>query len=209
MERNYYIDFLKVAATVVIFFHHFTQLICNGNGFFFNGPIYFGRLVELFFIISGYLMYKYQTRIINGEKFRKYFYNRAVRFIPLTFIAAVSYDVLAILYKVKTGQPFLESNLSLSGTLFTAINIQAGWMLQNPGINNPTWYISVLMLCYLILFVLNKAAHKCNINVNYLYIIMILIGIGVIEYSIEMPFFNAYSARGYYSFFAVSFWQTL
>lgn len=60
MKRNHAIDLIKVIAPAIIVMHHYTiGFYPESKGFFSGGPVYFGRLVELFFIISGYLTYKY------------------------------------------------------------------------------------------------------------------------------------------------------
>lgn len=54
----YFLDFLKFILAVIIVFHHFQQHLSvkfeNFN--FYYGRIYFGHIVEFFFIISGILM---------------------------------------------------------------------------------------------------------------------------------------------------------
>lgn len=105
-----------------------------------------------------------------------------------------------IFYRSATG---LDEwgQLSLSGILFDSLGIQAGWVGLNPYINNPTWYISVLLLCYLIFYCINKVCALRHCDIVYSYIGMVLVGVAVMSYGIELPFLNSYSARGYYAFF--------
>ena len=79
--------------------------------------------------------------------------------------------------------------------------IQQGWGFNNPWVNNPTWYISVLLLCYLFFYILFKVAKKLKIDEMYLYATMIFIGLSINKYAIQLPFFNTDVCRGYYSFF--------
>ncbi|WP_028236520.1 acyltransferase family protein [Pseudobutyrivibrio sp. MD2005] len=202
-ERDHAIDVLKILATAIIIMHHYTQdIYATGTGFFFGGPVNFGRCVELFFIISGYLMYRYQITVQRHEiSFKKFYCIRAFRLLPLVGIAAIVYEIGLILFKSATGTLFLNEDLNLSGALFDSLGIQDGWATLNPMVNNPTWYISVLMLCYLIFYVINYLAGKHNISANYYYLAMIFIGIGVLSYEINLPFLNSSSGRGYYAFF--------
>ena len=50
-------DYIKIVAASLIVLHHYQQVFnCNFTGInFYNGRFNFGYLVELFFIISGYL----------------------------------------------------------------------------------------------------------------------------------------------------------
>ena len=55
--RNYALDALKVAATIIIIFHHYQQLTNSSFSAginYYGGWFYFGMMVELFFLISGY-----------------------------------------------------------------------------------------------------------------------------------------------------------
>lgn len=201
MRRNHALDFLKVIATALIIMHHYQQgIYVSGQGLFYGGPVYFGRMVELFFLISGYLMYKYQNQNFNGYSFKLFYLKKALRLLPLTAISAVVYEIGGILYRNAVGSAEWGT-LNLSGTLFNALGIQAGWASVNPCINNPTWYISVLLLCYLIFYGINRISAKYDIMNTNFYIGMIFVGVGIISYDINLPFLNNDAARGYYSFF--------
>ena len=58
IERNDGLDIIKVIATIIIVFHHYQQVtgvIFDGINFY-GGKFPFGYVVELFFIISGYVI---------------------------------------------------------------------------------------------------------------------------------------------------------
>ena len=74
-ERNYALDFLKIAATVTIFIYHYQQLL---DVKFPRFNIYGGRfdascLVELFFLLSGYFMCTYERKIKEGLDFKTFY----------------------------------------------------------------------------------------------------------------------------------------
>jgi len=126
-----------------------------------------------------------------------------VRLLPLVFIAAILYELLDLICFKATGSFWQEANVTGSGTLFNALGISAGWAvpLENNSVNSITWYISVLLLCYVIFYLLNRVAKKIQIEVAYLYIFMVFIGVGGHSYNINVPFINERSVRGYYAFF--------
>ena len=201
-KRDYSLDVLKIFATIFIVLHHYQQLVYpSGSGFFYGGHFYWGRMVELFFEISGFLMLRYQKKIQDGLSFKTFYVRRALRLLPLTAIAAVVYEILIVFFKWRTGTLFMGTALYLGGMLLDAFGIQAGWSVPNPMVNNPTWYISVLMLCYLVFYGLNKLSVQKKRNVCYLYLIPIALGAGVISYNISLPFLNLDAARGYCGFF--------
>jgi len=98
--RNNSLDFLKIIATILIVFHHYQQALnvefTQIN--FFGGKFYFGYLVELFFLISGFLMFNYIEKIKQGLNFESFFINRVKRFLPLVAIAAILYECLIYFY---------------------------------------------------------------------------------------------------------------
>lgn len=68
-------------------------------------------------------------------------------------------------------------------------------------VNSPTWYISVLLLCYVVYYLVTVIAIRWKTKPLYLYIFMALLGYGLMAFSINFPFFNGISGRGYLNFF--------
>lgn len=205
-ERQFSLDILKVMATIFIVFHHYQQI--TGTHLerfnFYGGWIYFGNFVEFFFILSGYFMYHYVEKIGNSSKdmnFKDFIFQRISRLLPYSAISVIVFEILAYMYFQLYGDIYFYHTPSIWGTIIAILGIQAGWVFKNPLVNNPTWYISVLILCYIIFYILTYIAKKKDINPCYLYIIMIFVGIGIHTYNIELPFLNYQSARGYFSFF--------
>ena len=76
-KRIFILDILKIVATILIVFHHYQQILnVEFNKInFFGGKFYFGHLVELFFLISGFLMFNYIEKIKQGLSFEEFFIN--------------------------------------------------------------------------------------------------------------------------------------
>lgn len=68
-------------------------------------------------------------------------------------------------------------------------------------VNNPTWYISVLLLCYIVFYLLTYLGKRWQIPHTYLFVFMVLLGCGAQTYGLNLPFLNGSSCRGYYAFF--------
>ena len=126
---------------------------------------------------------------------------RAKRLLPLVSISAIAYELLLLIHYWVYGNTWSNIAVTIWGTVITSLGIQEGWVLVNPGVNNPTWYISVRLACYVVFYLITKLAHKCHFSPAYCYIGMVLLGIGIITYGIKLPFMNSQIARGYYSFF--------
>lgn len=202
-ERIFSLDLLKTLATIGIVFHHYQQLmkVTFPRWNYFNGHFYFGYLVELFFVLSGFFMFSYIDKIEKGLKFNTFYIHRALRLLPMIAITAVMYDIANWQYSLCYDQPMMGT-LSVFGTIIDSLGVQEGWVFNNAGINNPTWYCSVLLLCYAIFYILTFAAKKIGCTPVYFYIFMILLGCGITTYGINLPFLSGQAARGYYAFFA-------
>ena len=203
-ERDYSFDFIKIIATIFIIFYHYQQVlgIYFENGInFFNGKFYFGYVVELFFVLSGLFMYSYIEKIQKGVTFPKFYLKRLGRLFPLLTVGAISYEILQVIYQHVYQSSWFGTTTTFWGTIISAFGIQDGWALPNPCVNNPTWYISVLMLCYVIFYFLVYIAKRLDLKVQYLFVFMIFLGMGINTYGINLPFLNASSCRGYYAFF--------
>ncbi len=202
--RKSSLDIIKILATFVIIFHHYQQVLNveYRTGINFYGEQFnFGYFVELFFILSGFFMYRYINKIRNGISFADFFKKRYLRLIPVLIFGTILYQAIAYVYFRITGSLWGGHGFSLWSTVITCFGVQDGWVFTNPMINNPVWYISVLILCYIFFYLTTWLATKFNTNEYCLYITMILIGIGIHTYKINLPFFNFDAARGYYSFF--------
>ena len=141
-ERDYSLDLLKILATVVIILHHYQQVmgVHFDNGInFFGGTFYFGLVVELFFILSGYVIFPYVKKIYDHNiSFSNFFIKRWIRLFPLLLISAVVCEMIWFFC-----QPYYDgSGITFWGTVINALGIQDGWVFANPYVNNPTWYIT-------------------------------------------------------------------
>ena len=202
--RNYAFDILRILATICIVFHHYQQV--TGAYFenrinFCNGRFYFGYVVEFFFLLSGFFMYHYIKKIFAGMTFRDFILPRLIRLLPLVLLSGIFYEICLGIYKLLYGEDWFGIKITIWGVIINALGIQDGWVFQNPCVNNVTWYVSVLILCYVTFYIATCFGKNLKIPCVYLYIFIILLGCGVQTYGINLPFFNQSSARGYYSFF--------
>ncbi len=204
-KRQYSLDFIKIIATIFILFHHYQQFISGSfeKGINFYGGIYnFGYMVELFFILSGYFMYPHIEKIRQGISFKDFFITRYIRLIPLVAIAAFAYQFLVLIHIKTVGTAWFMRPISIWETIVSALGFQEGWVFRNNiYVNYPVWYVSVLLLCYLIFFCTTFLSHKFHISGRYFYLIFIFVGIAINSYSWQFPFLNEYTARGYCAFF--------
>lgn len=208
--RDRTLDMLKVFATILIVFHHYQQ---DGQGItgqtlhglinFYGGSFSFGYIVELFFLISGICMFPYIQKIAQGLTFYQFYTRRAARLLPLMAVSGVVSALLLMAYNIiYSGNEYYLGTPSLLGVVIQALGVQDGWVFANPSLNNPTWYCSVLMLCYLLFYGIVYWSDRAKISPLFGMAFFLLLGCAISTYGIELPFLNSSSCRGFYGFFA-------
>ena len=208
-KRKNGLDILRIIATVLIVFHHYQQALGDfpGSSFsFYSGKFYFGYIVELFFVLSGFLSFRYVERIQNGLNFGTFIGKRALRLLPGVCIGSVLFYILSILYLHLNQEPWLGSYSHFWEIGVNAIGMQAGWFFDANRLNFPLWYISVLLICYIWLYLFTWLSSKIKVPKEIWYFIMGIVGLGIKlclarGIIIHVPFFNGYTARGYFAFF--------
>ena len=204
-KRHFFsLDFTKFILSVLIVFHHFQQITNTKfeNFNFFFGRIAFGYIVEFFFIISGFVCaYGIEGRQI--ESFRKWFPKKCVRIYPMSILSVLATFSVSLLYKFLTGDFLSESAKPGLWRLLNSITLTfvGGGVDLQIGINNPIWYLNILLICYVVLYLCLWVARKLKIPAIYGFVFISAIGVGIVSYDINLPFLNNYTGRGYAAFF--------
>ena len=198
------LDFIKFIASVLIVFHHFQGDYAYEKRLitFSGGNFYYGFVVEVFFLISGILVSMKNEK--NSElSYGSFLKNRILRLFPMTTYSTLVYIVFVIVFKACFDIWYCCEPLSPIAVLRSLLLVYCGGALvyKNVEPNCILWYVCVLMLCYAIYWIILFIQKKLKINARYLFTFMVFLGIGIISYSIELPFLNFCSARGYMSFF--------
>ena len=202
LRREYSLDFAKIIATTLILFLHFFQSYGGDYTFikYYGGKFYFGNIVELFFMLSGFFTLHL---IYKAENFPGFIGRRLSRLWPVMIIAAIMDQVILIAYEIMRGggEVFSGREISMWGTIISAFGVQNIGVFFNQFVNNPTWYISVLILCYMIAYFFYYISEKSRIPVVYFYVGMILLGASTITRNWNAPLLNNATGRGYTAFF--------
>lgn len=202
-KRIYSLDLIKFFAAVLIVFHHYQQereLTFSSGINFFGGKFYFGYLVELFFIISGFvceLRYEENTK----SSFSAFMKKKVVRIYPMAVLSILVYTVVSCIYRLIFGE---WGGTPVRLWIFfkcVTLTFSGGAATSELGLNNPTWYLCVLLICYAAYGVLLKLFDRLKINPLYGFFTMMLLGLGILDYQINLPFLNYQAARGYLCFF--------
>lgn len=102
--RFYSLDFLKFILAIVIVFHHFQQVTgTKFNGInFYGGRIYFGYVVECFFIISGFVtaLGLEKKKLVS---LKKWMCEKALRIYPMTILSVFVTFGVYVLHRLILG----------------------------------------------------------------------------------------------------------
>lgn len=162
-------------------------------------------MVELFFLLSGLLVFKYKKRICDGLSFRRFYLRRFFRVFPLLSLSALTYAALMLIEGLPSylasGGVWEGPIPTLWGVVVTSLGMQEGWGLANPGINNPLWFVSVLLLCYVVFYLSVWTAARLRVSPEYFFAFAVLLSFNIGLFHLNMPFLTATTSRGYFGFF--------
>ena len=187
------LDFIKVIIATLIVFHHYQYL--SGVKFnhinFYGGRIYYGYLVELFFMISGFLMQKsYEHK--EGDSLKE-IKKRLIRIYPMCIISMI----FTIIVMGITG----EIKYSFIQIITSLLLVSRGWFVEiNQIVNAPTWFLCILILLDFVYILINQLVKDKKVK-NEIWVVIILIGIVGFYNNKGIPFLYSSNCRGYVSFF--------
>lgn len=203
-QRIYSLDALKFIGAIIVVFIHYQQLMdlkLEQGVNFYGGRFYWGFIVELFFMISGFFTIMSYKKKEYG--FAKYIKHKIIRIYPMGVISTTIYIFFCYAYKYTFGEWWLDRSAELWKSFASILLIHQGTVIADisRAPNNPTWYLGVLMICYVVFYCSIWLGRKCHILPIYFQIAVIFIGIGIISYKLNLPCLNRFAARGYCSFF--------
>lgn len=208
--RSGVLDLFKIIATIFILFHHYQQVFgiefdkvnfCSGTHF------YFGYMVELFFVISGLLSARYVRSIAQGEPFDKFFKKKYFRFFPMVFLSALVDSILLIRFYFTYGGWCNSIPIDFATFFLSATGAQVIMGDADMGINNPLWYISALLVCYVVLYFCVWVAKHIRVHEKYLFVGIVVLGCVMLEMGLNYSIVCTHVARGFIAFFSGLLWE--
>lgn len=145
------------------------------------------------------MVYNSVSKIDEIVTFREFVGGKARRIIPLLAISVFVETILRYVGGLLAGNS--EFSYNLLDIAVNAAGLQTIGLFETNSINQPTWYLSVLLLCYLWLFIITKVSKRLKFNSCYGYVFMVILGIVINTYSWNTIFLNRSVSRGYFSFF--------
>lgn len=199
-ERNAGIDMLKFGAAVFIILGHINERFIAPIPV--TGLFGFTDVVELFFLISGYL-----CRDLSKFNSPNGIIKRILRVYPMIFITTT----VAIVLNEFAHLVYEEPSTGILNVLASYLLIFKFSIIPNQlGIDGNLWYIGILIFCYCVAYVVKKIEEKLDIHYLFTSVVLVLIGVSCVFSGENKPFWNYYTGRGLAAFFlGVILWDII
>ena len=212
-SRKNGLDFLRFMACIGILFLHFSNYFCPDGVFFGNyllDPdtadnigINMNAMVEIFFALSGFLICSYSEKIQKGMSIREFMLPRLTRILPMLAFATILLVIGSYImtmsgntHGIEFGYPYLW------GIISSCLGIEYNVFFVSAEINHESWYLDVLLECYLLFFLVTKLSNRLRIRQLYIYIACILTGAAICSSETLLFVLNPQHGRGIEAFFA-------
>ncbi|MDD1532509.1 MULTISPECIES: acyltransferase family protein [unclassified Bradyrhizobium] len=151
-RRFVVLDFYRFVAALGVFIFHL-KLIDTGISPAWNGS--FGLFVDMFFILSGFVIsYSYPSDARGVAAYSRFMIRRVARIYPLHLLSLLIFVVLIGVGLERTAR---STPLDF---LYNILLVQAWGVTDHLSFNSPSWSISAEFFCYLIFPLLMLFARK-------------------------------------------------
>jgi peptidoglycan/LPS O-acetylase OafA/YrhL len=148
-RRFVVLDFYRFFAALGVFIFHL-KLIDKEISSAWNGS--FGLFVDMFFILSGFVIsYSYPAKSTGTQSYFRFMIRRVARIYPLHVLTLLLFVGLTLL---GVADSTLTSTGNLSDFFYNLFLVQAWGVTDHLSFNSPAWSISAELFCYILFPVL-------------------------------------------------------
>lgn len=209
------LDLLKAIAVACIVLHHYQQIagvsFPTGINFFgapdlFQTEYVFGWLTILFFMISGFLAGQQQMRQSVVRSVPAQIWHKCLRLYPMAILACAVYVGIGCLHRLLLGDWYWPFGGGGLWTIFnSALLTFANGTVALPGIadNNVTCYLSVLLNCCLIFYILVWLGRRVRVGWHWLCLLFFALVCSLKTFGVTWPLLSVQEGlcEGYIPFF--------
>ena len=212
-ERFESISGLRAMACLCVVCYHFFCLFIDDPGlgrdmlpwypasrYFFE---YSKNAVEMFFLISGFLIAWHYRDKIQTISFRTFFgrhYGKLIGASLVVTLWAWGNEAMRNLAGLQANQMAVTP----IRILLSVLMINTGWFTSFRQTGLPVcstmWFVNLLVLCYLLYFVLGRIGRNRYLFLG-LCICMVIVGWICLEHTPKLPFLWTFNGRAYVPFF--------
>lgn len=135
--------------------------------------------------------------------FSAYYLRRVKKLFPAIIMSTFITCMLQLIYKRFTGSIMQYPNeyFDVNHLLMNMIGIQSGIVGTEFSFNGPLWFISVLLLCYLIYYFIVYLCRDNKEIIVEIYIFLVIIGLALLYANPALPILNDQVATGLSCFY--------
>lgn len=201
MQKTYYkslIGLRGIFILMVVLFHIQVTLdnaLPNMLEFVYTYGGYMGNY--FFFMLSGFLIaHSYKNSIISsGIDLLSFLKKRLVKLYPLY----ITSNALALLIKIHFNG--WSGSVRLSDLIKVTFLTTTGWIDDGYPYNEPCWFVSVLFLCYIIVYFVFKLSQQHKDLYFLLLLLLPLWGYYLENAWLAVPFCYNHNGEGFLNFF--------
>lgn len=198
-----YFNLLKILGAVNIALYHYRLYVLGALSLkrAVSGNVLPFLNSEMYFVISGILFaVVFEEKIANGSMtFDRFFLKRMARIYPVIAVTSI-YMYLGNLLLHRYNDTMWNAGTPKVMELVYDILFAGKSIFKTSSTNNGViWFISVLLFCYVIAYILTKAAHKYHAFL--IFFLPVVLGVAIRYNGISTIFFNPSTSRGLISFF--------
>ena len=174
--RTPHLDALRiVAAAAVVVLHYMEYAKDNAVAHFvFTHVQHFNLFVDLFFVISGFVIAKqYLERVGGPDDIKRFFWRRMARIYPLHLLTLAFYLAIAAVLQLGLARGENPARYPLSDLPAQLLMLHA-LIGERLTFNFPSWSLSAEMFCYLLFPFLAAGAARWRSSVPIIVVIAVL-----------------------------------
>ena len=196
-EKLKSLDGIKgIAIWFIVLYHTLGHFGSSYPGFMIPIKKYGGLFGNsFFFMISGFtICYVYSDIVLEHTINFKQFVGRRIRKLYPCYLLStlVCICMFHVIYDER-------SMFTLTELMLNLVMLTSGWISDVCTFNYPCWFVSQLLLCYIIWYVITRFSKKEY--VTYGYVIFLGIGYLLCSFPLSIPFCYSNDAIGFLNFF--------
>ena len=149
--RTPHLDALRIVAAAAVVVLHYAEYTKDNAaaGFVFAHVQHFNLFVDLFFVISGFVIAKqYLAKVGSGDDIKRFFWRRVARIYPLHLLTLGFYLAIAVALQLGLARGDNPARYPLSDIPAQLLMLHA-LIGERLTFNFPSWSLSAEMFCYL------------------------------------------------------------
>ena len=147
-----------------------------------------------FFMCSGFfMMEKYHRSGIAEECFESFIIKRIKKF----YLCYLLSNAACLFYRIKDE----IGEISFERFFYNITLTTTGWIVDIYPYNTPTWFLSQLVMMYIVWFIMIKCCEITKIHRHYFALALIAFGMAVIKMNLNIPFLFVHNGVALTAFF--------